>query len=158
MQLIATGYQRAAKASRVLVGPTVLAFASWSANVSGADLPTLNFQSFDTAYNVLAGGESFDEGLYGALKCDWSCGGDWDAAANPVDDIANVPGFYIRDDLTNLTFEPNRLDVANSGVTPWFFGYARVRSAQNGGQVTGLVTFTASGINQGPFSYPIGSV
>lgn len=158
MQLLGTGSQRAAKASRVLVGSSALAFASWSANMSGPDLSTLNFQSFNTAYGTPMpggyGGESFSEGLYGALDCQLSCGGDWDASQNPLD--LPTPGLYIRDDLEDLAFETNRIDVAG-GVTPWAFPYARIRSAQNGAQVTGLVTFTVSGNNQGPFLGPIGS-
>jgi hypothetical protein len=146
MQLIGTGKQRASKTARILVGATALAFASWNLPLTGEDFPTVNFES----YNVAAG-QSFREGILGDIGVDNATfGGDWDAGANP---LGAVPGLYPRDDLANVSMYTSRLDVIL-----WNFPYFRVRSATNGAQVGQKVTFQAGGSNQGPFTYPTGSV
>lgn len=145
MQLIGTGSQRAGKTSRVGVGATFLTFASWKANATGADLSTVNFESYNAA-----AAESFDEGIMGPLACDVSFGGDFDAGTNPFDD---PPGLYPRDDLAALSLYASRIDA-----TLWAFPYVRLRSANNGAEASGKVTFDCSGKNQGPFTYPAGSV
>jgi hypothetical protein len=145
MQIIGTGKQRAGKTSRVLVGATPLTFASWEVGLEGEDFPTVNFES----YNVAAQ-ETFDEGIMGALASSIRFGGDWDAGTNPLDE---PPGLYPRDDLASLGLQVSRLD----GVG-WSFPYARLRSATCGADVKGKVTFNCSGKNQGPFTYPAGSV
>lgn len=138
-QILATGFQRSMKDSQVNVGSTSLAFAQWDVTYTGDDLDTGNFES---------GG--LNEGILGFEGCDWNCGGDWDAGTNPYDD---PPGFYPRDDLTDLGFVENTTDDVG-----WLFDYARVRSSNNGGDVKGKVTFKASGKSQGTFTVPTGSV
>ena len=65
-QILATGFQRAAKTSRVEVGfGTFLAFASYEAVETGVDLPTTNFLSYDVARS-----ETFAEGIMGVLSCE----------------------------------------------------------------------------------------
>lgn len=145
MNLIATGTQRAGKASRIEIGVANLAFASWSVDLKGDDLETVNFESYD-----LATGNSYGEGILGVLSADVRMGGDWDASQNPLDD---PPGLYPRDDLQSVNFVDNRVDA-----TEWTFAYMRIRSATNGTDVKGKVTFSASGHNQGTFSFPSGSV
>ena len=145
MQLIGTGKQRAGKTARVLVNTLALAFASWKITFRGDDLDTGNFESFNVV--SLA---SFNEGILGFIGCDWNCGGDWDAGVNP---LGSPPGLYPRDDLTLLQMYESRIDV-----TLWAFPYARVRSSENGAEAKGKVTFNSSGMNQGPFTYPAGSV
>ena len=145
MQLLGTGKQRAAKTSQVTVQSAVLSFASWEANMTGEDLGTVNFNS----YNVAAG-QTFDEGILGTLSCDLRFGGDWDAGVNP---LGSPPGLYVRDDLPSLAFLTSRLDAIS-----WAFTYARLRSSTNGGAVGGKVTFNSSGKNQGSFTFPTGSV
>lgn len=156
MILLATGTQRAAKTSRVAVSQQSLAFSSWLANASVVDLPTHNFTSFDlSAYSSdgLTAGQTYDEGISGILSSSFDFGGDWDAAANPLD-VNSPPGLYPRDDMTDTYLYIN---VADDSF--WYYPYSRIRTAQNGGQVGGLVTFTTSGNkNQGPFTMPVGSV
>lgn len=144
-QIIGTGKQRSAKTSRVLVGAQALTFASWKAAMTGEDLSTVNFES----YNTVAA-ETFDEGIYGPLKCDINFGGDWDAGTDPY---GTPPGLYIRDDLANLYFYTSRIDVVF-----WTFTYARLRSTENSGDVGAKVIFNCAGMNQGRFIYPTGSV
>lgn len=103
------------------------------------DLDTVNFES-----------SGYGEGISSILDASLSFGGDWDAGANPYD---NPPGIYPRDDLPNLRFYTNVSDGQN-----WLFTYARLRSARNGSEVRGKVTFEASGMNQGSFTAPSGSV
>lgn len=145
MQLLGTGKQRAAKTCRISVGATFLTFASWECNLTGEDFPTGNFES----YNV-ANAQSYDEGIMGFLACDVRFGGDWDAGTNP---FGNPPGLYPRDDLATVSFFTSRIDNVN-----WSFPYLRLRSATNGGEVHGKVTFSVSGKNQGVFTYPTASV
>jgi hypothetical protein len=140
-----TGSQRAAKTSRVIVGADNLTFASWSANVTGEDFPTVNFESYDAATD-----QTYDEGILGPLTCEIKFGGDWDAGDNPYDD---PPGLFPRDDLAGVQFQESRLD----GVG-WDFPYIRVRSAENGAEIKGKVLFSVGGKNQGPFTFPSGSI
>jgi hypothetical protein len=145
MELIGTGKQRAGKTSQIVVGTTPLTFASWEVTLTTDDLDTDNFES----YNATAG-QSYGEGIMGFLSCDLKFGGDWDAGTDP---LGSPPGLYPRDDLANLNFYTSRID----GIY-WSFPYARLRSATNGAQVKGKVTFSCSGKNQGPFTFPTGSV
>lgn len=151
MQVLNTGFQRAAKTCQIGInsGAQLLAFSSWEVKLAGEDLKTTNFDSWDNA--VL---ETFDEGIMGTLSADVSFGGDWDASMNPVDGAA-PPGLYPRDDLGNVTFSTSRLDLA---ITDWSFPYLRLRGATNGGKIGDKVTFDCSGMNQGPFTRPTGSV
>lgn len=138
-EILSTGKQRAGKGSRVSVGSENLAFAKWSTNYKGDDLDTVNFES-----------EGYDEGILSVIGVEISFGGSWDAGNNPYDD---PPGLFPRDDLTGLAFFENVTD--NVG---WEFPYARLRSANNGVEVKGLVSFDASGMSQGAFTPPTGSV
>jgi len=128
------------------VGGSQLAFASWEAAVKGDDLETTNFESYDAT--ALQGPETYSEGIKGVLSCDLRFGGDWDAGDNPLNP-PEPPGLYPRDDLETLVFNVSRVDAY-----VWEFPYARLRSATNGGEVKGKVSFQCSGMGQGPFSYP----
>src|SRR5262245_25363193 len=145
MELIGTGKQRSAKTSRILINTQPLAFASWEVNLTGDDLDTVNFES----YNVPLA-QTFDEGILGVYNAAIRFGGDWDAGTNPYDD---PPGLFPRDNLANVSFQESRLDLVG-----WTFPYIRLRTATNGGQVRGKVTFNCDGKNQGPFGFPTGSV
>lgn len=166
MFLVASGRQRAGKKSRVLVGGlegVTLNFASWTADVTGEDLPTPNMGSFgniitNPGFGTAGPGlgtagtnpsQTFDEGIVGIVSCGLSCGGDWDAGFNDFDDL---PGIYPRDDLNGLIFDQNRLDPGS-----FTFPYSRVRNCNVGTSVTGKVTFTWTGKNQGAFQVPTGS-
>ena len=138
-QILSTGYQRSGKNSRVITNGTTLNFAKYDVDSSGDDQDTTNFES-----------DGVEEGILGVQLATISFGGDWDAHANPYDD---PPGLYPRDDLPNTYFYPNVTD----GLY-WLFPYARIRSATNGSEVRGKVSFNASGKNQGPFTDPTGSV
>lgn len=146
-QILGTGKQRASKTARVLVGATALTFSSWNLNLTGEDLITTNFES----YNVAAA-NTFREGILGDIGVDNATfGGDWDAGTNP---LGTPPGLYPRDDLPNLAFYTSRLDAIL-----WNFPFFRVRTATNGAQVPGgKVTFQSGGSSQGPFTFPVGSV
>jgi hypothetical protein len=138
-QIIGTGKQRAGKNSRINVGATRIVGQRWNVTWKGDDLDTVNFES---------GG--LEEGILGIEGLEWSMAGDWDAGTNPFDD---PPGLYPRDDLAGLEFYENVTD--NVG---WDLTYARVRSATNGAEVRGKVSFEASGMSQGSFTPPAGSV
>jgi hypothetical protein len=137
-------HQRAGKTSRVLVGTSPLTFASWKSTVTGEDYPTVNFES----YNV-ADDQTYDEGIIGPISADIQFGGDYDAGDNPYDD---PPGLFPRDDLADVAFYTSRLDAVN-----WDFPFVRLRSADNGAEIRGKVTFSVSGKSQGRFLYPSGS-
>ncbi len=138
-EVLGTGKQRAGKNSRVSVGADDLTMAKWSVD-SKADMgDTTNFES---------GG--FDEGITEILSADISFGGNWDAGDNPFDD---PPGLYPRDNLPDVSFYENTTDDVG-----WDFEFVRIRSARNGAEVRGLVTFEVSGSNQGEFASPTGSV
>jgi hypothetical protein len=143
--IIGTGKQRSAKASRVLVGAQALTFASWEANMTADNLDTINFESYNTTYS-----QSFTEGILGPIDGAFSFGGDWDAGTIPM---GSPPGIYPRDDLANLSFLTNRADN-----TSWYYPFSRLRSTKCGGEVKGLITFTASGMNQGLFLPPAGAI
>jgi hypothetical protein len=145
MQLIGTGKQRSGKTARILVGAQVLTYASWKNDLKGDEQPTLNFES----YNVISG-QSYDEGILGALGCDTHFGGDWDAGLNPLN---APPGLFPRDDLAGVTHYTSRLDNVF-----WAFPFVRLRSASNGAEVKGKVAFDCGGMSQGPFTVPTGSV
>lgn len=145
MQLIGTGFQRAGKTSRITVGQTPLVFASYEATLNGDDYPTVNFESWRDAE-----GQTFDEGILGPIGADIRAGGDWDAHFAP---LGSPPGLYPRDDLANLSFYTSRFDNV-----AWIFPFARIRSATNGSDVKGKVTFNFSGKNQGRFNWPTGNV
>ncbi len=129
----------------MIVGADTLAFSSWKADVSGKELETTNFNSY-----VLASDTSFEEGILGTLGCATSFGGDWDAGDNPLDD---PPGLFPRDDLADVKYVVNQTD-ANF----WDFAYMRLRTASSGANsANDKITFECSGMNQGPFIFPIGS-
>lgn len=138
--LLGTGSQRSGKNSRISIGTanTILKFARWTTNWRGDDLDTVNFSSAGKG-----------EGLLGIDQVEISMGGDWDAARNSFDD---PPGIYPRDDLKTVKLFENVID--NVG---WSFPYMRVRSANNGTEVRGKVTFEASGMSQGTFTVPTGN-
>lgn len=138
-EILGTGKQRAGKNSRVSVNGDVLAFAKWNVDSKGDNLDTTNFTS-----------EGYDEGILGIESADISFGGNWDAGENPYDD---PPGLYPRDDLPDVLFYENVTDNVL-----WNFDFIRIRSARNGAEVRGLVTFECSGMNQGSFTDPTGSV
>ncbi len=151
MYLIAgTGAQRAGKLSRVLVLGTPLVYSSWTVTLSSPDLPTTNFESFNSGgFNAFSGGQTFGEGLHGQVDAAVRFGGDWDAGTNPLD---NPPGLFVRDNLKTLVLQINRFDA-----TGWAFPWSRIRSSECGTAVGALVTFSCSGHSQGPFSAPTGS-
>lgn len=146
--ILSTGAQRAAKLSRVQVGSQNLAMASWEATAVGADLPTVNFES----YNAVTG-ETYDEGIYGVLSASGRFGGAWDAGGGGAGGskfTANPPGLYIRDDLASVSLFVNRTDS-----TFWNFIYMRIRGINVSAAVEGLVLFNVSDYkNQGRFVYP----
>lgn len=148
-QILATGKQRSAKTSAVVVGAQTLAFASWKANVSGDDLGTRNFLSY-----VAAEGQAYDEGIIGFIGCDGDYGGDWDAGVNPVDYSADAPpGLYPRDDLPQVSFYTSTLDDVF-----WEFPYQRIINSNVSADVSALVLFNCSYKSQGQFNFPTGSV
>lgn len=147
--IISTGNQRAGKISRVLVNSLPLTFASWEANALGADLSTVNFES----YNIPRA-ETFGEGIMGVLSCEAKFGGAWDAggAGSPMSarPTVNPPGLFPRDDLPAVQFLTSRLDG-----TVWLFPYMRVRGVTNSAAVEELVLFNVTDAkNQGRFDYP----
>lgn len=148
-QIISTGKQRAAKSSKVTVAAASLAFASWAANVTGDDIETNNFLSFDVPTE-----HAYNEGILGFLGCAGDFGGDWDAGVNPVDlTAATPPGLYPRDDLATVKFYTTTLDPVN---VFWDFPFMRIRTSNVGAQVKAQITFTAGYQNQGIFNFPTG--
>jgi hypothetical protein len=140
-----TGYQRAAKTSRILVGASALAYSSWNVGLTTTPLDTMNFESYNVSF-----GESFGEGLHDGVEANLTGGGDWDAHNAAY---GAVPGLYVRDDLQNLAYLTSRID--NVG---WAFPYARITGSTNSADVKGKVAFSFSGISQGPFTPPQVSV
>jgi hypothetical protein len=138
-EIIGTGIQRSGKTSELSVQGVLLTQSKWSCIYSGVDLPTLNFQS-----------AGLDEGILGPEGLRWEFSGDWDAGTNSYDD---PPGVYPRDNLPNLLMILNPVDAQVFDMP-----YARVRSSTVATDVNGLVTFQASGMSQGPFTVPTGSV
>lgn len=128
--MAAVGAFRAGKNSRVVVEATNLTAANWRVTRRGDDLDTTNFES--------AGQE---QGLIGVEVSDWSLGGDWDSAQNRFTD---PPGLFPRDDLGEIQFYTNLADADFHNITD-----NRVLSAENGAEVRGKVTFSASGKSQG---------
>lgn len=145
MQLLSTGKQRAGIYSRVLVAAQALCFSSWKADMQGADLDTVNFESYNAA-----AGYTYDEGINGVLSCGLQFGGDWDAGVDP---LGTPPGLYPRDNLATLSFYTSRIDNIL-----WSFPYARIHTSNCGSGVREKVTFACSGKSQGPFTFPTGSV
>ncbi len=134
-QILGTGWQRSGKAARINVGTSILTYAKWEASWVTDDLDTTNFTS-----------EGIEEGISGIESSDWSFSGAWDAGTPPYDD---PPGVYPRDDLQDLQLVTNLTDG-----TYFSYPYARVRSTKVGADVKGLVTWEASGKNQGDFDVP----
>lgn len=136
------GKQRAGKNSRVQIVATNLRMANWRCTTRGDDLDTTNFES--------AGA---DQGTIGVEVSEWTCGGDWDAGINHYD---SPPGLYPRDDLGAMKFYENVSDNVAHNIS-----MNRVISAENGAEVRGKVTFSATGKSQGVLisaSRPTGSV
>ncbi len=139
MELLGTGVQRAGKGSRVKGNGQILINTEWEAEEKGEDQDTVNFES---------GG--IDEGILGIIGATWRFSGDWDAGMNPFDD---PPSIVPQDGFPDLSLYINVID--NTG---WDFPYARIRSAKNTTQVRRNVGFEASGMNQGDWDRPTGSV
>ncbi len=147
--LLNTGHQRAAKSAAIrIVGGIFLDYASWNVSLSGDDLDTVNFESFSNDGT----GNSYSEGILGILRADFDFGGDWDAGRNAY---GNPPGLYPRDDFADLNLFISS-PTSPFGQQGWFFQWSRIRTSKNGGVVQGKVTFSATGINQGGFRYPLG--
>lgn len=128
--MAAVGSMRAGKNSRVTIASTNLRFANWRVTVRGDDLDTTNFES-----------SGAEQGTIGVTVAEWNTGGDWDAGINPYD---APPGLYPRDDLGAVRFYENVTDnIFHSYLTN------RVISAENGAEVKGKVTFSATGKSQG---------
>ena len=148
--ILSTGAQRAAKLSRISVGGMNLAMASWEATMTGADLPTVNFES----YNAVQA-ETFDEGLMGVVSCNGRYGGAWDAGGGGAGGskfTADPPGLYPRDNLATVLFYVSR---AGFDGTAWNFPYQRIRGVGISAAVEGLVLFNVTDFkNQGRFVYP----
>ena len=147
-QVISSGAQRAAKLSRVLIGSQALAMASWEATMVGADLPTVNFESFNVPDQ-----ETYDEGIMGVVSCSGKFGGAWEAggtgAVSPKF-TANPPGLFPRDNLSSVQLFLNRTDGTN-----WSFTVMRIRGVGISAAVEGLVLFNVTDFkNQGRFVYP----
>ncbi len=137
--VIGTGIQRSGKASAISVDSVTLALSKWNCTEEGDDLDTGNFDS---------GG--LGEGILGFVRLRYTAGGAWDAGVNPID---NPPGIFVRDDLPNLILVINTFDD-----TDYNMPFARVRSVTVGTDVKGLVTFDWSGMSQGSYLAPTGSV
>lgn len=134
------GYQRSGKLTRIMINGVRLSMASWEVDPEGVDLNSNNFES-----------HGFDQGTIGFIKARWQFSGDWDAGLNSFED---PPGLYMRDDLANLLFYNNTQDKVL-----WSFPIARVLRARNSAVTNrGKVHFEASGVSNGPFLYPAGSV
>lgn len=125
-----SGKQRAGKNSRVQIVATNLKLANWKCTWAGDDIDTTHFEC--------AGA---DQGTIGIIKTDWNCGGQWDAAVNAYD---SPPGLYPRDDLGAIKFYENVSDNVYHNLAT-----NRVISAENGAEVKGAVTFSATGKAQG---------
>lgn len=137
------------KSSRIVADGEALAYTSWKANVTGDDIDTGNFESYDAAT-----AQAYNEGILGFIGCDGDFGGDWDAHLNPEDlTAATPPGLYPRDDLPDTYFYTSIVDDVF-----WFFPYLRIRTSSTGGEIKGAVTFTAGYKSQGIFTFPTGSV
>ena len=120
------GGQLAGKNSRVIVAGVVLRMASWKATWHGDDLDTTNFESAGT-----------DQGAIGVIGTDWNIGGDWNSAQNFY---TAPPGLYPRDDLGQLFLYERFSDPIYHSLA-----YNRVISAENGSEVRGKVSFSATG-------------
>lgn len=149
----AVGSFRSGKLSKVLVGVTACRLNVWSVAESGADLDTTNFESYDTSYGYTDQargiGRSFEQGMIGVETAVFNLDGNWDAAANPLDD---PPGLYVREDGPEIKLYVSRIDD-----TFYDFYVTRILSADVATDAKGLVTFRCSGKNQGPYLRPTGS-
>lgn len=134
-EIIGTGYQRAAKNSRVSIGGTNLAQAKWNCDGRGDDIDTVNFES-----------EGYGEGILGVIELAWSFGGLWDAG---TDYFVDPPGVYPRDDLANLKLWTN---VTDGDYV--YMPYARVRSSTVSAEVRQGVSFDSAGSSQGVWTDP----
>ena len=150
MHLISgTGTQRAAKTSRIQIAGQNLAYASWEATISAADLLTTNFESYNAPDDL-----TYTEGISGVTSCEAKFGGSYDFA-NGSRPFSTAPGLYPRDDLATVNFITTRVAGAGSG-TQWNFPYMRIRGASNSSAVEGLVLFNVTDAkNQGRFTYPV---
>jgi hypothetical protein len=138
-EIIGTGVQISGKTSRISADSTVLSLAKFNVVEEGQDIDTVNFDS-----------DGFGEGILGIQFLRWTLGGLWDAGTNPLDD---PPGIYVRDDLPDLILY---LNVSDDQA--YTMDYARVRSSTVGTDVHGAATFDASGMSQGEYILPEGSV
>lgn len=133
------GKIRSGKGGRITVGATNVTLAEWSLTRKGEDIDTVSFESL---------GE--DQGTIGVTSTDYSVKGDWDAAQNRWE---SPPGFYPRDDLASVKLYENVTDNIFHSITQ-----SRVLSAENGAQVRGKVTFSASCKSNGGVTLATGSV
>lgn len=134
--LTGTGAQRSGKTAKVTVNGEAIVLQSYNVQQRGDDLDTVNFES-----------EGYDEGILGIEGLDWNFRGDWNASRTPWTD---PPGIYPRDDLAHLRFFLH----TDGAQERWYMRYARVRSANNGAEVRGKVTYEAGGKSQGVFLTP----
>ena len=152
-EILGTGKQRAAKASRVGInnGSQYLNWASWDCTIKGDNQDTGNFGSFVASPG---GGwpdnQAFDEGITCFVGASGGFGGLWDAGVNPQDD---PPGIFPRDDLPDVDLVINRTDGTTQS-----FPYMRILSAKTDSRVKGLVGFDASWQSQGQFSMSVTSM
>lgn len=144
METIGTGYQRSGKNSRVEVELVALVRNKFDVEWSTKDLDTVSFESLGDD------GNSYDEGIESIREAKFAVDGDWDAHQNAFDD---PPGVYVRDDLSGLVLYLNTTDESL-----WSFPYSRIRSAKNTTAVRDKVGYSFSGMNQGQFTVPTGSV
>lgn len=138
-EILGTGIQRSGKASALKVDAVTMAMSKWNATEEGDDLDTGNFDSL-----------GLGEGILGFRRLRYTAGGAWDAGINSED---TPPGIFVRDDLPNLIMTLNVTDA-----TAYDMPFARVRSVTVGTDVHGLVTFDWSGMSQGTYGVPTGSV
>lgn len=153
-QVLGTGYQRATKTAQILINSVALNWASWQVTITGQDIVTVNFGSYVASPGGgWQEGQTFDEGILGAMSSQQTWGGLWDAHANP---LTNPPGLYPRDNLSTIDFVVNRTDT-----TQFEWPYMRIRAvgARADNVASGAVGFDVQDSkNQGNFTFPTISV
>lgn len=146
-QVLSTGWQRAAKLSRVQVLAQFLAYASWEANMLLADLPTVNFESYNATDDA-----TYAEGIGGVIGSDFKFGGAWDSNQKP---FGTIPGLYPRDNAGPINLIPSRAGTGGGDGVQWNYPLARIRGVGTSGTVEGLVLFNVTDAkSQGRFTYP----
>lgn len=136
---MASGSFRAGKTGRTTIAAQNMVNHDWSVSYTGQKQDTTNFES-----------NGKGEGVTGVLDANWSLAAAWNAAANPLDD---PPGLYPRDDGSNMLLYTKVSDAKKWSFPSWICEQSSVKASARG-----LVTFEASGSNQGDFTAPSGSV